>query len=164
MCRQINTQSVTFTASCMRVTYQGLRSVFPQTIQPGYPNIQPSWAPTPRVRSSTSHSSPCPHPTPPHRQLPVAPCPPPQLHCAPRRSCWSTGVGPLQWLGMFRFFPHGTQSLPPPLPTPLTSPDPPSLPTTIPNRRTTVFTAVLCGLGWARWTGRHGAGCLGSVR
>jgi hypothetical protein len=54
-----------------------------------------------------------------------------------------------------------------PSPTPPHSPHiprPPSLPTTLPNRRTTVFTAVLCGLGWARWTGRHGAGCLGSVR
>ena len=54
-----------------------------------------------------------------------------------------------------------------PSPTPPHSPHiprPPSLPTTLPNRRTTVFTAVLCGLGWARWTGRHGAGRLGSVR
>ena len=126
--------------------------VFPQPIQPPPPN--------PPGTTLTSHSSPCPHPTPPHRQLPVAPCPPPQLHCAPRRSCWSTGVGPLQWLGimgMFRFFPHGTPSLPPPLPTPLTSPGPLHSPP--PSRIDALLSSLPC---CADWGGRGGLG--GTVR
>ena len=105
-------------------------------------------------------SLPPPHPTPPHRQLPVAPCPPPQLHCAPRRSCWSTGVGPLQWLGimgMFRLFPHGTPSLPPPLPTPLTSPGPLHSPP--PSRIDALLSSLPC---CADWGGRGGLG--GTVR
>jgi hypothetical protein len=128
----------------------------------GFPTTHP--APTPQPPGYDAHdpllSLPPPHPTPPHRQLPVAPCPPPQLHCAPRRSCWSTGVGPLQWLGimgMFRFFPHGTPSLPPPLPTPLTSPDPLHSPP--PSR----IDALLCSLPCcADWGGRGGLG--GTVR
>ena len=126
----------------------------PTRVQP----IQPH--PNPPGTTLTIHSSPCPHPTPPHRQLPVAPCPPPQLHCAPRRSCWSTGVGPLQWLGimgMFRFFPHGTPSLPPPLPTPLTSPGPLHSPP--PSRIDALLSSLPC---CADWGGRGGLG--GTVR
>ena len=135
-----------------------------------------------RVRFHTTHSAPTPQPPGYDAHDPLLSLPPPHPTPSPA-ACSSlssttvtlcaTSFLLVHWCGSAAVVgDHGDVQVfptrhPIPSPTPPHSPHiprPPSLPTTLPNRRTTVFTAVLCGLGWARWTGRHGAGCLGSVR